>query len=82
MENRRALNVVFISAENEDKLQTKLFDLSLETAKTPDVITIYPKGSKVYAWVKIESKYLEVKASKPEEKIKKKKKKRTKKKVS
>jgi hypothetical protein len=64
MENRLGLTTVFLSADNEHKLQLMLFDLNLETAKTADVITIYPKGSKVIAWVRVESKHVELAAGK------------------
>jgi hypothetical protein len=71
MENRLGLTTIFISADNESQLQAKIFELSLETAKAANVIAIYPKGSKVYAWLKVESKYVELAASTPT-KVKKK----------
>lgn len=79
MENRRALAVVSVKADTEEQLQAKLFELSLETAKAPDVITIYPRGSKVVAWVKVETKHIEVTTSASKKKVTKKK---AKKKVS
>ncbi len=79
MENRIGLSTVFLSADNETKLQAKIFELSLETAKTADIISIYPRGSKVYAWVRIESKHVELAANEPKKSTKKKK---TKKKVT
>ena len=74
MENRLGLTTVFISADNESQLQVKLFELSMEIAKTADVIAIYPRGSKVYAWVRVESKYVELAAGQPKKKPTKKKK--------
>ena len=70
-DNRRNLVVVSIKAENENDLQAKLFDLSLETAKMPDIITIYPKGSYLYAWVRVERNLVEL-TSAPEKKLAKK----------
>jgi len=67
MDNRRDLVTVFMTAENETKLQAKLFELTLETAKANDIITIYPKGSNVIAWVRVEKKYIELGAGKTEE---------------
>lgn len=83
MDNRRDLVTVFLKAENETKLQAKLFDLSLETAKVNDIISIYPKGSSVIAWVRVEKKYVEVSGKSPSDKVTKKisKKKKTKKKA-
>ena len=75
--NRRNLTLVYVKADNEAQLEAKLFELSLETLKTPDVLSIYPRGSSVYAWVRVESKHVQV-TSTP---VKKKAKKKTKKKV-
>jgi hypothetical protein len=80
---RRGLSIVFIKADNEQKLQEKLFALELKTLKTPDVRAIYPKGSSVIAWVAIENKHLEYTPSKelPKKVSKKVTKKKTKKAV-
>lgn len=66
-----------MKAETEEKLEAKLFELSLETAKAPDVITIYRAGSMVVAWLRVETRHLQF-STKVENKITKKK---TKKKV-
>lgn len=79
MENRRDLRTVYVKAETEDKLQAKLFELELLTAKQAQVVSIYPRGSYVIAWVKVESKYLEY--SDKEEEPKKATKKKTRKKA-
>ena len=71
--NRRDLTIVYIKAENEDKLQAKLLELGLKTLKTPDVRAIYPKGSSVIAWVAVEHKYLEFTPTKKISKVTKKK---------
>lgn len=78
MENRLGLTTVFLKADTEEQLQAKLFDLTLETAKTADIITIYPRGSKVVAWVRVESKLVELAATQPKKKTTKKKTKKTK----
>lgn len=75
METRRNLVHVFIKAESEDKLQARLLEIELETQKTPDVTCIYPRGSFVYAWIRIESKHIEYKTV-PKETVKKKTKKK------
>jgi len=83
MDNRRDLVTVFLKAENEQQLQAKLFELSLETTKANDIITIYPKGSSVVAWVRVDKKYIELASSAPKkEEVKSQvKKKKTKKKA-
>jgi len=80
MENRLGLTTVFLSADNEHQLQLKIYELSIETAKAVEVIAIYPKGSKVICWVRVESKYVQLAAAtKPvKKKTKTKKKKVTK----
>jgi len=72
--NRRGLVTVFISADTETQLQAKLFDLTLDTDKEPLVVAIYPRGSKVIAWVKIEAKHVELAVSSQTNKKKTKKK--------
>jgi hypothetical protein len=74
MENRLGLTTVFLSADNEHKLQLAIYELSIETAKAVEVVAIYPKGSKVICWVRVESKYVELAAGKPAKKKTRKKK--------
>jgi hypothetical protein len=70
----------YIEATTEAKLQEKLTELKLATGKMPNIISIYPRGSKVYAWVHVDMKYLRSAPTEDEQVLKKKtKKKRTKK---
>lgn len=69
---------VFLTADNETKLQAKFLELVIETQKAVEVIAIYPRGSKVVAWVRVESRHVSM-GSTPEKKISKKKKPRSKK---
>ena len=45
-----------LKAENEFKLQKALLELGLATDSKLEIITIYPKGSFVYAWYFIDIK--------------------------
>ena len=78
LENRLGLIIVHLKADNESQLQTKLFELGLETAKVPDVLAIYPKGSSIVAWVRVEKKYIELSGKEVKKAAKKKTKKKTK----
>lgn len=46
----------YLKAENEIKLQKALLELGIATDSKVEVITIYPKGSFVYAWYFIDIK--------------------------
>lgn len=70
--NRRSIAIVHLKADNENEMQAKLFDLSLETSKAPDLVTIYRQGSKVIAWLKVETRHLSL-SSETEKKVIKKK---------
>lgn len=72
--NRNDLVPVFIKADTEDQLQAKLFDISLDMAKDLQVISIYTRGSKVVAWLKVDRKLVEVTSIPKKEKVSKKKK--------
>lgn len=76
MINNNGLLPKHIKADNEHKLEEILFNIALETKKDVHVITIYPKGSSVVAWIKLETKHL---AMAPKEPVKKKAAKKTKK---
>lgn len=45
-----------LKADNEIKLQKALLELGLATDSKLEIITIYPKGSYVYAWYFIDAK--------------------------
>ena len=51
-----SLTPVPIRAENETKLQAKLVAIKQATNKMPHIISIYPRGSYVYAWVFIDER--------------------------
>jgi hypothetical protein len=73
MDNRRNLITIHVEAETEAKLEAKLYQIGLEIDKLPNVLSIYPKGSKVVAWLQIEKRHVELKAE-PIKKTKAKKK--------
>ena len=65
-----SLTPVVIKAENEQKLQVKLSELKQVTNKMPNIISIYPRGSFVYAWVFIDERQI---SAAPKEELPKKK---------
>jgi len=73
-----SLTPVHFRADNEIELQKKFLELKAVTDKMPNVITIYPRGSYVYAWVYLDERQFS--AAPKSEPSKKKTKKKTKKK--
>lgn len=53
-----ALTPVHLRAENENELQKKIYELKSVTNKMPNVITIYPRGSYIYAWLFLDERQL------------------------
>lgn len=53
-----ALTPVHLRADNEYELQKKIYELKSHTQKMPNIITIYPRGSYVYAWLFLDERQL------------------------
>ena len=70
------LTPVSIKAENELELQKKFVALKEATEKMVNIITIYPRGSYVYAWVFLDERQISAAPISEPEKPKKKTKKK------
>lgn len=49
-----------IQASTESELEQKLFKLQIQIGQKVEVISIYPRGSFVHAWIVIDQKFLGV----------------------
>lgn len=46
----------YVTASTESELEDKLYALGEVTGKMPHLITIYPRGSKIIAWVMLDKR--------------------------